>query len=146
MMPAGARGRWRLAAIRTPVSALVSGAAAVALIISCAGAPKYDSQDCPTFSDLDVIRVNPAGALDRHLRVEASFRICPPEEGLAEIRRKRIELKHELIALLSAKTVAELEVPLRTEILRREIQKMVNAKVLKRGVVDEVYITELELE
>ena len=69
----------------------------------CASTPKYDSKDCPTFSDLEVVRVNPAGALDRHLRLQVSFRVCPPEAGLAEIRRKRIELKHELIALLKQK-------------------------------------------
>lgn len=112
----------------------------------CASTPRYDPQDCPTYSDLEVVRVNPAGAPDRHLRVEASFRVCPPQEGLAEIQRKRIELKHELIALLSAKTVSELEDPLRVEKLRREINEMVNARVLKRSQVEEVYITELELE
>jgi len=121
-------------------------ALAALLAAGCAATPKYDPDDCPTFSDLDAVRVNPAGALDRHLRLEASFRVCPPEEGLAEIRRKRIELKHELIALLSAKTEAELSAPLRVENLRREINAMVNERVLKRSRVVEVYITELELE
>jgi flagellar basal body-associated protein FliL len=129
--------------MRAPGLALVlAGLAAGA----CAPTPRYDPQDCPTFSELEAVRVNPAGALDRHLRVEASFRVCPPVEGLAEIRRKRIELKHELIALLSAKTAAELEDPLRVEKLRRQINEMVNRRVLKRSRVEEVYITELELE
>jgi flagellar basal body-associated protein FliL len=90
--------------------------------------------------------VNPAGAPDRHLRVEASFRVCPPVDGLAEIQRKRIELKHELISLLTQKTMSELEDPLRAENLRRELQVMANEKVLKRSQVVEVYITGLELE
>ena len=133
--------------MKSVVTAAGTGLALAALMAAgCASAPKYDPDDCPTYSDLDALRVNPAAALDRHLRVQASFRICPPEAGLAEIQRKRIELKHELIALLSAKTVAELEAPLRVENLRREIHAMVNEKVLKRSRVDEVYITELELE
>lgn len=112
----------------------------------CAGAVQYSDEDCPVYTDLAAVRVNPAGALDRHLRVEASFRVCPPEEGLAEIRRKHIELKHEIISLLSRKTEQELEDPLRAEKLRRELLEMVNEKVLKRSRVLEVYITELELE
>ena len=117
-----------------------------AVTSACAGAVKYSDEDCPLYTDLAVVRVNPAGALDRHLRVEASFRVCPPEEGLAEIRRKHIELKHEIISLLSHKTEVELADPLRAEKLRREILEMVNDKVLRRSRVLEVYITELELE
>ncbi len=142
MTPAGDRAGRRLPTI----PALRAGTAIVLVACSCASTPRYDTQDCPTFSDIETVRVNPAGALDRHLRVQASFRVCPPLEGLAEIQRKRIELKHELIALLSAKTAAELEDPLRAENLRREINEMVNARVLKRSRVEEVYITELELE
>lgn len=112
----------------------------------CASTPKYDQQDCPTFTDLGVVRVNPAGAPDRHLRLEAAFRVCPPGEGLAEIQRKRIELKHELIALLSSQTAAELEEPLRVEKLRGQVRSMVNEKVLKHSRAVEVYITGLELE
>jgi len=140
-LPAAATPRPRLR------SDLFSGLLGLALAVGgCASTPKYNPQDCPTFSDLGVVRVNPAGAPHRHLRVEASFRVCPPEEGLAEIQRKRIELKHELIALLSAKTAAELEDPLRVEKLRREIHAMANSRVLRRSQVEEVYITELELE
>lgn len=90
--------------------------------------------------------MNPAWALDRHLRLQASFRVCPPDEGLAEIRRKRIEVKHTLISFLSSKTEAELEDPLRIEKLRAEIHAIVNDEVMKKGTVDEVFITAMELQ
>lgn len=113
----------------------------------CAGTsiPKYIEEDCQTYR-LDVVRVNPAGAMDRHLRVEAVFKVCPPEEGLAEIRRKHIELKHALISLLSGKTEAELEDPHRVEKVRREIMAVTNEKVLRNSRVVDVRITEFELE
>lgn len=128
-----------------PAAALWLALAALAGT-GCAGAARYDPQDCPTFTDLGAVRVNPAGAPNRHLRLEAAFRVCPPGEGLAEIQRKRIELKHELIALLSGQTAAELEDPLRVEKLRRQIRDRANEKVLRRSRAAEVYITDLELE
>ena len=112
---------------------------------SCTPAPQYIEEDCPLYSELEAINVNPAGAFDRHLRVEVVFKVCPPEEGLAAIKRKRIELKHELIALLSAKTLEELEDPLRIEKLRREILFLVNEKLLKKSRVIDVSITAFEL-
>lgn len=119
----------------------------VAVVTSaCAGAVRYVDEDCPVYTELAAVRVNPAGALGRHLRVEASFRVCPPEEGLAEIRRKHIELKHEIVSLLSRKTEEDLADPLRVEKLRWEMREMVNDKVLKRSRVLEVYITGMELE
>ena len=112
----------------------------------CAGTPKYLVDDCPLYADLEEIRVNPAGALDRHLRVQVVFKVCPPEEGLSEIRRKRIELKHELISLLSSMTRAELEHPLRIENVRQAILLQVNEKLMKKGRVIDVSITDFELQ
>ena len=114
----------------------------------CAGTsiPKYIDEDCPLYTELEAVRVNPAGAKDRHLRVEAAFKVCPPEEGLAEIRRKHIELKHALISFLSGKTEAELEDPHRVEKLRREIMILTNEKVLSNSRVVEVFITGMELK
>lgn len=117
-----------------------------AVLAACASTPRYDKEDCPTWDDLEAIEVNPAGAMDRLLRVQAAFRVCPPVEGLAEIERKRIELRHEMIALISAKSEAELENPLRTETLRGQLLVLVNEKVLKRSTVTEVFITELHLK
>jgi flagellar basal body-associated protein FliL len=88
--------------------------------------PSYNKDECPTYTDLGPLRANPAGALDRHLQIEVAFKVCPPEAGLAEIQRKHIELKHDLLSLLSAKTQAQLEDPLRIENLRVEIHQMVN--------------------
>ena len=113
--------------------------------LDCAGTPKYLVEDCPLYTDLDEIRVNPAGALDRHLAVQAVFKVCPPEEGLSEIRRKRIELKHELISLLSSMTREELEHPRRIENVRQEILLQVNEKLMKKGRVVDVSITGFEL-
>jgi len=118
---------------------------AALLSSGCAPTPKYIEEDCPLFTELEAIQVNPAGALDRHLRVVVVFKVCPPGEGLAAIQRKRIELKHQLIALLSAKTTEELEHPLRIENLRREILLLVNEKLLKKSRVIEVSITAFEL-
>jgi flagellar basal body-associated protein FliL len=114
--------------------------------IGCASTPKYIAEDCPVFSEIEAVRVNPAWALDRHLRLEAAFKVCPPEEGLAEIRRKRIEIKHTLIRFLSSKTEAELEDPLRVENLRHGIHRIVNEEVMKKGTVEAVFITSMELE
>jgi flagellar basal body-associated protein FliL len=112
---------------------------------SCAGTPKYLVEDCPLYTELEEIKVNPAGALDRHLRARAVFKVCPPDEGLTEIRRKRIELKHELISLLSSMTREELEHPRRIENLREKILFQVNEKLMKKGRVIDVSITEFEL-
>lgn len=66
--------------------------------------------------------------------------------GLEEIQRKHIELKHELLALLSSKDAQYLEDPLRVEKLQKEILLLVNQKVLKKGRVVEVLITGFELQ
>ncbi len=92
-----------------------------------------------------VVHVN-VSAHGVHLRVEAAFKVCPPDEGLAEIRRKHIELTHGLISLLSSMSEAELEDPLRAEKLRREIMVMANEKVLRKSRVIDVFITAMELE
>ena len=112
----------------------------------CASTPKYVEEDCPLYTELDPLRVNPAGALDRHLLVEMAFKVCPPDEGLAEIQRKHIELKHELIALLSSKTREELEHPLRVENLRQEVLRVVNEKLLKKSRLVDVSVTGFELQ
>jgi len=130
---------WRLK--RLALGALLCLAAG-----GCASSLKYARTDCPLYDALEPIRANPAGALDRHLEVRVAFRVCPPEIGLEEIQRKRIELKHELLALLSSKTTAELEDPLRVEKLQKEILPLVNQKILKKGRVVEVFITGFELQ
>ena len=124
---------------------LLMGACLTVLGTNCASTPKYNKEDCPLYTDLGPLRVNPAGALDRHLHVELAFKVCPPDEGLAEIRRKRIELKHALIALLSSKTTEELEHPLRVEYLRREILLLVNRELLKKSRLLQVSVTGFEL-
>ena len=117
-----------------------------AILHGCASTPKYIKEDCPLFDELGVVRANPAAALDRHLQVEAIFKVCPPVEGLSEIRRKRIELKHEMLALLSSKTEEELKDPLRVEKLQKELLLMVNKKLMKKGRVVQVMITAFELK
>ncbi len=92
------------------------------------------------------MRANPAGAMGRSLEVQLTFRVCPPEEGMAEIRRKRIELKQAVLKLMSAKTTVELEDPLRVEKLQREVRLLVNKKVLKKAKVEEVYVTGFEVK
>ena len=111
----------------------------------CASSPAYNPKDCPTWEGLGAIEVNPAGAKDRHLRVQAAFRVCTPVEGLAEIERKHIELRHEVISLLSSQTTAQLEDPLRTEKLRQQLLILVNERVLKKSRVTEVFITGMHL-
>jgi flagellar basal body-associated protein FliL len=113
---------------------------------ACASTPKYLKEDCPNYTEIETLRVNPAGAPTRHLRLKAIFKVCPPTEGLAEIKRKRIEMKHHLIVLLSAKTTAELEDPLRVEKLQKEILQIANQKVMKKGEVIDVFIADIELE
>jgi flagellar basal body-associated protein FliL len=119
---------------------------ALATIAGCASTPAYEKMDCPLYDEVGPVRANPAGALERHLFVEASFRVCPPVEGLAEIKRKRIELKHEMLALLSSKTEAELNDPLRVEKLQKELLFMVNRKIMKKGQVEQVLITGFEFK
>ena len=125
--------------------ALVGGMPSV-LLSSCAPTPAYIEDDCHVYEDLGLLRVNPAGALERHLRIQAAFKVCPPEQGLAEITRKRIELKHHAISLLSAQTVEQLQHPLRAEHLREKLLITVNEHVLKKSRVTDVFITEMELE
>ena len=112
----------------------------------CAATPKYAKEDCPLYTEIGTLRANPAGALDRHLRLEAAFRVCPPDAGLAEIKRKHIEVKHHLLALLSAKTRAQLEDPLVIEKLQQEILQTVNRQIFKKSRAEEVFITSFELE
>ena len=84
--------------------------------------------------------------MGRSLEVQLTFKVCPPEEGMAEICRKRIELKQAVLKLLSAKTTLELEDPLRVEKLQHEVHLMVNKKVLKKAKVEEVYVTGFEVK
>lgn len=119
---------------------------AVACCMGCAATPAYSPEDCPTWEGLGPIQVNPAGARDRHLRMQAAFRVCPPVEGLAEIERKRIELRHEVISLLSSQTTTQLEDPLRVENLRVQLLDLANEKVLKKARVTDVFITGMHLE
>lgn len=98
------------------------------------------------YTELGPVRANPAGAMGRNLEVQISLRVCPPIEGASEIKRKRIELKHHMLQLLSSKTTAQLEAPLRVETLQKEVLKMVNSKVLKKGKAVEVFVTGFELK
>ena len=100
----------------------------IAVLCGCMPPPSYDKKDCPLYSELGSVRANPAGAQGRIFEVQLTFKVCPPETGLAEIRRKRIELKHELLKLMSAKTAFELEDPLRIEKLQKEVQFWVCAE------------------
>lgn len=118
----------------------------VACCGGCASTPAYKKAECPFYDELGAVRANPAGALNRHLVVEASFQVCPPVEGLDDIKRKRIELKHEMLALLSSKTEAELTDPLRVEKLQKELLLMANRKIMKKGRVVKVLITGFELK
>jgi len=115
-------------------------------LAGCASTPRYEEENCPVFDQLGPVRANPAGALDRHLQVQAVFRVCPPVEGLAEIKRKHIELKHEILSLLSGKTEEELKDPLRVEKLQEELLLMVNERIMKKGRVVQVMITAFELQ
>ena len=63
-----------------------------------------------------------------------------------EIKRKRIELRHELIALLSSMTREELEHPRRIENVRQAIVAHVNERLMRKGSVIDVSITGFELE
>ena len=116
------------------------------LAVGCAGTLQYQREDCPIYDSLEPIRANPAGAPDRHLQVQVVFRVCPPQSGLEEIQRKRFELKHEVLVLLSSKTAQDLEDPLRVEKLQKEILPLVNQKVLKKSRVVEVLVTGFELQ
>ena len=129
-----------------PARSFLAFAGLVLCCCGCAGTPKYIEEDCPVYNEIETVRVNPASAPDRHLRVKVAFKVCPPTEGMSEIRRKRIEMKHNLIALLSGKTAAELEDPLRVENLQREILQMANQQVMKKSEVIDVFITDFELE
>lgn len=130
--------------MRRPAGRL--GAAAIALAVGCTPGPKLDTSTCATWEGLGAVRVNPAGAPDRHFRLQAAFRVCPLESGLAEIERKRIELRHEVIALLSAQTLEQLQDPLRAERLRAQLVRLCNERVLKKSRATEVFITGMELE
>jgi len=125
---------------------LFSFLTAVSVLAACSPPPAYDESDCSMYTELGPVRANPAGAMGRNLEVQVSLRVCPPTEGAAEIKRKRIELKHHMLQLLSAKTTAELEAPLRVEILQREVLKMVNSEVLKKGKAVEVFVTGFEIK
>lgn len=119
---------------------------AAAWLAACASTPQYLQDDCPVYTELGPVRANPAGAFDRHLAVEISVRVCPPTEGLAEIRRKHLELKHEVLALLSSRTEAELTDPLRVEKLQAELLERINARIMKKGRAMQVMVTGFELE
>ena len=125
---------------------LVAVVAVGSLAVGCASNPKYDPQTCQTWEGLQAVRVNPAGAPDRHLRLQAAFRVCPPESGVAEIERKRIELRHEVISLVSGQSEADLRDPLRAEKLRSQLLILANEKILRRARVVDVFITQMELE
>ena len=111
----------------------------------CTPHASYEKSDCELFSGLGLIQANPAGVLDKRLEVQVSLRICPPIDGLAEITRKKIELKHNLLRLLSAKSEEQLKDPLRIEVLQQEIKELVNGEILKKGKAVEVFITRFEL-
>ena len=131
---------WRSASIAFPLSI-----AFACLYGACSPPPAYDQSECAMYTELGPVRANPAGAMGRNVEVQISLRVCPPVEGMAEIKRKRIELKHNMLQLLSTKTTAQLEDPLRVETLQREVRKMVNENVLKKGKAVEVFITGFEV-
>ena len=124
---------------------LLAGFFISVVFLGCTPYASYEKSDCELFSGLGLIQGNPAGVLDRRLEVQVSLRVCPPKEGLAEIKRKKIELKHNLLQLLSAKSEEQLKDPLRIEILQQEIKELVNGEILKKGKAVEVFITRFEL-
>jgi flagellar basal body-associated protein FliL len=65
---------------------------------------------------------------------------------MAEIRRKHLELKHEVLALLSSRTEAELADPLRVEKLQAELLERINARIMRKGRAVQVMVTGFELE
>ena len=68
-------------------TAALGGILAMAFLLGgCASTPPYDSADCPLYTELGLLRANPAGQLTGHVRLEAAFRVCPPEAGMAEIQ------------------------------------------------------------
>jgi flagellar basal body-associated protein FliL len=127
------------------IAFLLSTIPFIGALVGCTPPPAYDQADCSMYTELGPVRANPAVAMGRNVEVQISLRVCPPEEGLAEIKRKRIELKHNMLQLLSAKTTAQLEDPLRVETLQKEVRKMVNDNVLKKGKAVEVFITGFEV-
>jgi len=127
------------------ITFLLSTIPFIGALVGCTPPPAYDQADCSMYTELGPVRANPAGAMGRNVEVQISLRVCPPEEGLAEIKSKRIELKHNMLQLLSAKTTAQLEDPLRVETLQKEVRKMVNDNVLKKGKAVEVFITGFEV-
>tara|TARA_B100001094_G_C17858409_1_gene636175 strand:+ start:256 stop:654 length:399 start_codon:yes stop_codon:yes gene_type:complete len=114
-------------------------------VFGCTPHISYEKSDCDLFSGMDPIRANPAGALNRQLELQVAFRLCPPKDGLEEIKRKRIELKHHLLEMLSAKSEEELKDPLRIEIVQQEIKYLINNRILKKGKAVEVFVTSFEL-
>ena len=134
-------------ALRRPALALALGGALALASLSaggCASTPPYDSADCPLYTELGLLRANPAGRLEGHVQLEAAFRVCPPEAGMAEIKRKRIELKHEVLALVSSKDADYLQHPLRIENLRAELHELANDRIMRKNRVEEVLITGFE--
>ena len=113
----------------------------IAVLCGCSPPPPYDKADCPLYTQLGPVRANPAGAIGRSFEVQLTFKVCPPEEGLAEIRRKRIELKQALLKHMSAMTTAQLEDPLRIEALQKDVHLLVNKKVLKKAKIIETFVT-----
>ena len=65
---------------------------------------------------------------------------------MAEIRRKRIELKQALLKHMSAMTTAQLEDPLRIETLQKDVHLLVNKQVLKKARVIETFVTGFEVK
>jgi len=118
----------------------------IAVLYGCSPPPPYDKADCPLYSELGPVRANPAGALGRSFEVQLAFKVCPPEAGLAEIRRKRIELKQALLKHMSAMTTAQLDDPLRIETLQKDVHLLVNKQVLKKARVIETFVTGFEVK
>ena len=122
------------------------GILASGFLVACIPELSYEQNDCEVFTDLGVVRTNPAGAIERNLEVEVALRLCPPKEGVLEATRKRIELKHQLLLLLSSKTENELLDPLRVEKLQQEFFELANENVFKKSKAVEVFITTFELK
>lgn len=120
--------------------------AATSAWMGCASTPAYQTADCPLYTELGPLSANPAGDLKGRVSLEVAFRVCPPEAGLAELKRKRIELKHEVLALVSARDAAFLKHPRRIENLRTDLLRMANDKIMRKGRVEDVLVTNFQYQ
>lgn len=97
-----------------------------------------------SFTRLDGLVVNPAGADGRYLAVSIAFE-SESSSVKTEIENKKVVVKDAMITQLSEKTVEELSDTDRRGELKRELRKETN-RILGDGTVDRLYFTEFVLQ